>query len=99
MAKEYTGHRNTKMPSGESLVEWMTSTVEDECHRYDVDIPTEKQIAVVISAMRMHTIIVHAADYDRSELGKPNEVTRYWPIESSIGRYFRDAASEILEES
>ena len=93
----YTGHKKTNMPGGKTLVEWITDTVKDECKRYSVDVPTDKQMAVVISALRMHTIMMTAAKYDFSELGKPNEVTKYWPIESSIGRYFRDASLEVLE--
>ena len=91
-----TGHKDINLADGTPLVDWITPTVRDECRHYGVEIPTRKQMAVVISAMRMHTIIVHAANYDTSELGKPNEVTKYWPIESSIGRYFRDAASSVL---
>ena len=94
----YTGHKNSLMSDGKTLVEWITPTVEDECRFHKVDMPTPKQMAVVISAMRMHTIIMHAAGYDQSELGKPDEVTKYWPMESSIGRYFRDAARVTLEE-
>lgn len=94
----YTGHKNAKMPDGKTLVEWITPTVQDECRFYKVDMPSPEQMAVVISAIRMHTIIVHAAGYDNSELGKSDEVTKYWPMESSVGRYFRDAARITLEE-
>lgn len=93
-----TGHRNPMMPGGKSLVDWITPTVMDECRFYGVDIPSERQMAVVISALRMHTIMEHAAHYDQSELGKPDEITKYWPIESSIGRYLRDAARVTLDE-
>lgn len=98
MGKEYTGHKNTKMPDGKTLVDWITPTIEQECRLYGVEMPSPKQIAVVISALRMHTIIMHAAEYDYSELGKPDQKTEYWPMQSSIGRYFRDAARETLEK-
>jgi hypothetical protein len=91
-----TGHKQTRMPDGETLVEWVRSTVDDECRHYRVPPLTDAQIAVVISALRMHTIIMHASDYDTSELGKPDEVTTFWPMQSSIGRYFRDAAQDTL---
>jgi hypothetical protein len=94
----HTGHKNAKMPDGKTLVEWITPTVQDECRFFKVDMPSPEQMAVVISAIRMHTIIVHAAQYDNSELGKPDQVTKYWPMESSVGRYFRDAARVTLEE-
>lgn len=97
MDKAYTGHKNRTMPDGKTLVEWITPTVEDECRFYGVDMPTPEQMAVVVSALRIHTIIMHAADYDTGELGKPDEVTQYWPKESSISRYFRDAARLTLE--
>ena len=93
----YTGHKNAKMPDGKTLVEWITDTVKDECRFYKVPMPTPEQMAVVISAIRMHTIMMHAADYDTSELGKPDEVTKYWAMQSSIGRYFRDAARVTLD--
>ncbi len=94
----YTGHKDPKMPDGKTLVEWITETVKDECRFFNVPMPTDKQMAVVISAIRMHTIIMQAASYDYSELGKPNEKTKYWPMESSVGRYFRDAARVTLDK-
>ena len=56
-----------------------------------------KQMAIVISALRMHTIMMHAAGYDYSELGELDKKTKYWPTETSIGRYFRDAARVTLD--
>lgn len=94
----YTGHKDTRMPDGKTLVEWITETVKDECRFFNVPMPTDKQMAVVISALRMHTIMMQAADYDFSELGKPKEPTKYWPLQSSIGRYFRDAARVTLDK-
>lgn len=93
-----TGHKDPRMTDGQSLVEHITQTVTDECNFYGVEPPTPKQMAIVISAIRMHSIIMQASTYDTSELGHPNEVTKYWPIESSIGRYFRDAARVTLDE-
>lgn len=94
----YTGHKNAMMSDGKTLVEWITETVKDECRFFNVPMPTDKQIAVVISVLRMHTIMMHAADYDTSELGKPDEVTKYWAMQSSIGRYLRDAARITLDK-
>lgn len=93
-----TGHKNPKMPEGKTLVEWITPTVQDECRFYGVEMPSPKQMAVVISALRMHTIMMHAARYDQSNLHKPDEIDPYWPMQSSIGRYFRDASRITLEE-
>lgn len=94
----YTGHKNRKMPDGKSIVEWSREGIKNECQFYGVEMPSDEQIAVVISQMRMHHVMMHAAEYDYSELGKPDEVTKYWPMQSSIGRFFRDAASVTLDE-
>ena len=93
----YTGHKDTKMPDGKTLIEWLKVTIKDECSFYKVEMPTDEQIAVVVRSMRMHHLMTHAADYDFSELGKPDEITPYWTIESSIGRFFRDAPLETLD--
>jgi len=91
-------HKQIKMPDGQSLVEWITPTITDEALRYKVAMLSEKQIALVISALRMHTIMIHASTYDTSELGAPLEKTKFYPIESSIGRYFRDAGQYTLDQ-
>ena len=93
----YTGHKNRKMPDGKTLVQWLRPSVIAESKFYHVEMPTDEQIAIVASAMRMHHLIEHAADYDFSELGKPNEVTKFWPMQSSIGRFFRDASQLTLD--
>jgi hypothetical protein len=93
----YTGHKNTKMPDGKTLVDWVKVTIADECRFYGVEMPSDRQIAVVIMSMRMHHLIMHAAEYDYSELGNPDKKQEYWPMQSSIGRYFRDAPRETLE--
>lgn len=94
---KFTGHRKVEMPDGSSLIKWVRPTIADEARRFNVPMPTDAQIALVISSMRMHHIITHAAAYDFSELGQPSKVTEFWPIESSIGRYFRDAGGQFLE--
>lgn len=92
-----TGHKELTVTEGKNIVEWLRPTIEDEARYFGVPVPTDEQIAVVVSSMRMHTLITRAAGYDQSELGKPDEVTKYWPIESSIGRFFRDAARVVLD--
>lgn len=93
----YTGHKQTKMHDGKTLVQWITPTVQDEARHFGIEMPTPEQMALVISAIRMYTIIMHAAEYDYSVLGKPDEKDTLWPMQSSIGRYFRDAARETLD--
>jgi len=94
----YTGHKNTLMPDGKTIVEWLKVTIKDECQFYGVPMPTDKQIAVVVRSMRMHHLMMHAAEYDYSELGKPDEKQEYWPLQSSIGRFFRDAPEITLNK-
>lgn len=98
MKSNHTGHKNVNMEDGKTLVDWITETVKDESSRYGVPMPSKKQMALVISALRMHTIIMHASNYDTSELGKPDQITNFYPIQSSVGRYFRDSAQITLEE-
>jgi hypothetical protein len=97
--KVYTGHKSARMPDGETLVEWIGATVKDECRFYNVPMPSDKQMAVVISALRMHTIMMHAAEYDISALGQSDKIDPYWPMQGSIGRFFRDAARITLDGS
>lgn len=97
MSRQYTGHKDTSL-SGEDLIPWVKEAMSQDSAFYGVKIPTDKQIALVISAMKSHTLLVRAAQYDYSEIGKPDQVTDFYPIESSIGRYFRDAAVLVLDE-
>ncbi|MFA5937564.1 MAG: hypothetical protein WC822_06840 [Candidatus Paceibacterota bacterium] len=98
MAKEYTGHKNRNMPDGRTLIEWSREGIRNECQFYNVPMPTDEQIAVVIASMRMHHIMVHASDYDFSELHAPEKATTFYPIQSSIGRFLRDAPMETLDK-
>lgn len=93
----YTGHKQLLI-NGQNIVQHIWPTMEQESQFYGVPLPTVEQTALVISAMRMHHTMMHAADYDVSELGKPDEVTKFWPMQSSIGRYFRDSAGDILRD-
>jgi len=93
-----TGHKNRRMPSGETIIEWVRPTVQDEARFYGVPMPSDEQIAIVLRSARMHHLMTHAAGYDKSELHSPGEVTKYWPIESSIGRFLRDAPLELLDQ-
>jgi hypothetical protein len=96
MSNTYTGHHE-RLIGGENIAKHLWPTMIDESIRYNVPMPTEKQIALVVSALRMHGTMVHAGSYDRSELGSNDKITDFYPIESSIGRFFRDSAIEILE--
>lgn len=95
----YTGHKNKAMDNGQNIVDWVMPTlIQDSSLFGNVPIPSREQIALVIRAMRMHPLLDYASQYDFSELGKPDEVTRFWPTISSIGRFFRDAPEDVLDE-
>lgn len=96
--KTHTGHKNRLMPDGRTLVEWLKPTIKDECGYYGVAMPTDEQIAVVARSLRMHHLMVHAADYDFSELHDPSKATDFYPIPSSIGRFLRDAPEITLDK-
>lgn len=95
--KGTTGHNDPTI-NGETIAEWLRPTLLDEANRFNVPMPSDAQIALVVSAMRMHSLMVYASTYDRSELGKPDTLTDFYPIESSIGRFFRDSSRLILDE-
>lgn len=95
----YTGHK-TRTINGENIVDYIMPTLIQESRIFGnapIPIPSREQIALVIRAMRMHPLLDYASQYDFSELGKPDEVTKFWPTISSIGRFFRDAPQGVLD--
>ena len=61
--------------------------------------PTKKQVAMVLHALADHTAICVMVKYDR--MGKaqqgedPTKETKFWPTETSIGRWFHDVGHEL----
>lgn len=97
----YTGHKNKTMDNGQNIVDYIMPTIIQESRIFGntpIPIPSREQIALVIRAMRMHTLLEYASKYDFSELSKPDEITKFFPTISSIGRFFRDAPQEILDK-
>ena len=95
----YTGHKAKTMSNGENVVDYIMPTLIEESSFFgDIPIPSREQIALVVRAMRMHPLLAYASEYDYSELLKPDEVTKFFPTVSSIGRFFRDAPLEVLEK-
>ena len=93
----YTGHKNKHMINGANIVDWVMYQIIQESELYGgVPIPSREQVALVIRALRMHPLLEYASKYDYSELSKPDEVTKFYPEISSIGRFFRDAPLEVL---
>ena len=95
----YTGHRTKLMNNGQNIVDWIMPTIIQESQFYGkIPLPSREQIALVIRALRMHPLLDYDSEYDYSELLKPDEVTKFFPTISSIGRFFRDAPLEVLEK-
>nr|DAX91428.1 MAG TPA: hypothetical protein [Caudoviricetes sp.] len=95
----YTGHKDKHMANNENIVDFIRFDMKQDSKLFgNVPLPTREQTALVIRALRMHSLLTYASEYDYSELSKPDEVTKFWPTISSIGRFFRDAPLEVLEK-
>lgn len=94
----YTGHK-IRTINGQNIVDWIMPTIIQESQFYGgIALPSREQVALVIRALRMHPLLEYASKYDYSELSKPDEITKFFPTISSIGRFFRDAPLEVLYE-
>ena len=95
----YTGHKKKEMANGQNIVDYIMPTITQESRFYGkIPLPSREQVALVIRVLRMHTLLEYASKYDFSELFKPDEPTKFFPTISSIGRFFRDAPQEVLDE-
>ena len=95
----YTGHENKTMDNSQNIVDWIMPTlIQDSSLFGNIPLPSREQVALVVRALRMHILLVYASGYDYSELSKPDEITKFFPTISSIGRFFRDAPQEILDK-
>ena len=94
--------KKKEMENGQNIVDYIMPTIIQESRIFGnapIPIPSREQIALVIRAMRMHPLLEYASKYDYSELLKPDEVTKFFPTLSSIGRFFRDAPLGVLDGS
>ena len=95
----YTGHKDKHMANNENIVDFIRFDMEQDSKLFgNIPLPTREQTALVIRALRMIHILEYASEYDASDLLKTDEITRFWPTISSIGRFFRDAPLEVLEK-
>lgn len=95
----YTGHKNKHMLNNQNIVDFIRFDMKQDSKLFgNVPLPTREQTALVIRALRMIHILDYASEYDASDLLKTDEITRFWPTISSIGRFFRDAPLEVLEK-
>lgn len=63
--------------------------------------PTRKQVAMVLHALADHTAIMEMTRFDRLEHNGSNkgEETKYWPTETSIGRWFHRVGDDLEDWS
>lgn len=93
------GHRCETMPNGKDIVDYIMPTIFQESQLYGgIKLPSKEQVALVISALRMLSLLEYASKYDFSMLGHPDQATKFHPTELSIGRFFRDASMKVLNE-
>jgi hypothetical protein len=59
--------------------------------------PTRKQVGMVLNALADHTAIMEMCQLDRLEHIGSNkgQETKYWPTETSIGRWFHAVADDL----
>lgn len=93
----YTGHKSTLI-NKKNIANHILPTMVQEAQLYGVELPRPEQVALVVSALRMHHTLVYASEYDFSELHDRKVKTDFYPIQSSIGRFFRDSGGEMLRE-
>lgn len=66
-----------------------------ECNAWNVDMPSDAQIGAVLHSMANLTDVQAMISFDR--MGKapqgedPTKETKWWPTETSIGRFFHAA--------
>lgn len=95
----YIGHKNRTMDNGQNIVDWVMPTIIQESKLYGgIPMPSREQVALVIRAMRMHHLLEYASNYDFPKPQKPDDIIKFFPAISSIGRFFRDAPLEVLDE-
>lgn len=64
--------------------------------------PDRKQVAMVLHALADHTAIMQMVQFDR--MGKspqgedPKNEAKYWPTETSIGRWFHAVGNDLEED-
>ena len=91
------GHKDPTI-EGKPLVDFIRETIRHDAIYHRTLLPTDLQIALVISALRNHTITSRMIDYDLSELHKPDEISSFFPQASSVGRFLRDASQITIDK-
>lgn len=95
----YTGHKNKHMINGANIVDWVMYQIIQESELYGgVAIPSREQVALVIRSLRMPHLLEYASNYDFPKPREPDDIIKSFSAISSIGRFFRDAPLEVLDE-
>ena len=95
----YTGHKNKHMINGANIVDWVMCQIIQESKLYGgIPIPSREQVALVIRAMRMPHLLEYSSNYDFPKPQEADDIIKFFPAISSIGRFFRDAPLEVLDE-
>lgn len=81
----------------EHFVDHVKVAIKNECRYRGIPMLDDMQIGVVVRSLRNHSYSVLMTHYDRRELGNPTKVTDFYPIESSVGRFLRDAGNELID--
>lgn len=62
--------------------------------------PNKNQVAMVLHALADHTAIMQMVNYDmRDTYPNRDQKTKYWPTETSIGRWFHAVGSELEDNT
>lgn len=82
---------------GQRFVDHVKEAIKNECGYRGIPMLDDIQIGVVITSLRNHSYTVLMTRYDRRERFDLDKVTDFYPIESSVGRFLRDAGNELID--
>lgn len=91
---------STPMVGNESAADRLLRSLDNR--RDGTPKPTPAQVAMVMRALADHTAIMQMVRYDRmgkeQQGEKSNEETKWWPTETSIGRWFHGVADQLEDK-
>lgn len=95
---EFLGDFNMEV-GGQRFVDHVKVAIANECRYRGIPMLDDMQIGVVITSLRNHSYTSLMTRYDRRKLGDPTKVSNFYPIESSVGRFLRDAGNELIDRA
>lgn len=84
---------------GQHFVDHVKVAIKNECRYRGIPMLDDMQIGVVITSLRNHSYAMLMTRYDRRERFDLTKVTDFYPIESSVGRFLRDAGNELIDRA